>query len=80
MSAAQVKALHLQIEEVLTVAVKSKADSALFPDSWLFHWRWIGKQASKMGDGKQIAFVTVGGRTSAFVPSVQKKITKKKKK
>ena len=33
--------------------------------------RWTGKQASSI-DGKKIDFITVGSRTSAYVPSLQK--------
>lgn len=34
--------------------------------------RWTGKKASKDAHGNHIEFVTVGSRTSAFVPALQK--------
>ncbi len=34
--------------------------------------RWTNKKASKDASGRAISFVTVGSRTSAFVPAVQK--------
>lgn len=52
------------------------ADSEKFPEKWLFNHRWgKGKknQPSVLPNGEKIVFLTVGGRTSAVVPSVQKK-------
>ena len=51
------------------------ADSENFPENWLFKYRWGKgkKEASVLPNGEKISFVTVGGRTSAIVPSVQKK-------
>lgn len=52
------------------------ADSEQFPEEWLFKHRWgKGKknQASVLPNGNKIVFLTVGGRTSAVVPSVQRK-------
>lgn len=59
-----------------SLAVETKSDSSLFPATWLFKHRWgKGKKDStnKLPNGAKIVFVTVGGRTSAVVPSVQKK-------
>lgn len=52
------------------------ADSEQFPEEWLFKHRWgKGKknQPSVLPNGNKIVFLTVGGRTSAVVPSVQRK-------
>lgn len=52
------------------------ADSEKFPEHWLFKHRWgKGKKnhSSVLPNGEKITFLTVGGRTSAVVPSVQKK-------
>jgi formamidopyrimidine-DNA glycosylase len=49
------------------------ADSDRFPPHWLFHVRW-GKKAGKTSTGHAIAFETVGGRTSCYVPALQKKV------
>lgn len=52
------------------------ADPEKFPEHWLFKHRWgKGKknQPSVLPNGEKIIFLTVGGRTSAVVPSVQKK-------
>ncbi|XP_057533973.1 formamidopyrimidine-DNA glycosylase isoform X2 [Amaranthus tricolor] len=58
------------IKEVIHLAVEVDADAQQFPFDWLFHFRW-GKKPGKV-DGKKIDFVTVGGRTTAYVPELQK--------
>jgi formamidopyrimidine-DNA glycosylase len=75
-SPAQLKQLHASILYVCQTAVDTLADSEKFPDDWLFKHRWgKGKKGSKMElpNGAKITFLTVGGRTSCVVPSVQKK-------
>ena len=76
LSAAQVKQLHRSIQYVCGFAVDSLADSSKFPEEWLFKHRWgKGKKdsASELPNGAKIVFLTVGGRTSCVVPSMQKK-------
>jgi formamidopyrimidine-DNA glycosylase len=46
------------------------ADSEQFPAGWLFHRRW-GKVAGKDANGHRLDFITVGGRTSCYVPALQ---------
>ncbi|XP_010691111.2 formamidopyrimidine-DNA glycosylase isoform X2 [Beta vulgaris subsp. vulgaris] len=58
------------IKEVIQHAVEVDADSQRFPFDWLFHNRW-GKKPGKV-DGKKIDFITSGGRTTAYVPELQK--------
>lgn len=75
-SAAQLKQLHTSILYVTKTAVDLLADSSKFPDEWLFNHRWgKGKKdaPTKLPSGAAITFLTVGGRTSCVVPSVQKK-------
>ncbi|KAH8697550.1 Formamidopyrimidine-DNA glycosylase N-terminal domain-containing protein [Talaromyces proteolyticus] len=72
----QIIQLHKSIEYVCTASVDVLADSEKFPEDWLFKHRWgKGKknQASVLPNGDKIVFLTVGGRTSAVVPAVQKK-------
>ncbi|CAA9958538.1 Formamidopyrimidine-DNA glycosylase [Pyrenophora teres f. maculata] len=71
----QVKALHEAIMYVCDTAVAANGDSDLFPEHWLMKHRWGKgkKEASKLPTGEKITFLKVGGRTSAIVPSVQKK-------
>ena len=76
LSSAQVKQLHKSILYVCGLSVKYLADSSKFPEEWLFKHRWAkGKKdsATKLPNGSKFVFLTVGGRTSCVVPSVQKK-------
>ncbi|CAG8751190.1 25209_t:CDS:2, partial [Racocetra persica] len=69
----QITALYENLIYVCQTAVEANADSSLFPSSWLFHYRWskANKAGAFMPDGEKILFDTVGGRTTAIVPSVQ---------
>lgn len=60
---------------VTGLACEVLADSEQFPADWLMKYRWDkGKKASNvLPNGAKIVHLTVGGRTSAIVPSVQKK-------
>lgn len=71
----QISELHKQLMEVVRIAIETKSDADLFPESWLFKHRWgKGKKAvHQMPNGDKITFLTVGGRTSAIVPTLQKK-------
>ncbi|KAM3380568.1 Formamidopyrimidine-DNA glycosylase [Capsicum chinense] len=59
------------INEVIKKAVEVGADSSQYPTSWIFHSR-EKKPGKAFVDGKKIEFITAGGRTSAFVPDLQK--------
>jgi len=84
LSEEQIRALHQQIKDVCTIAVNANADYTKFPDDWLFRHRWgkgKGKKAKegddsmlKLPDGRPatIRWVTVGGRTSAYVIELQR--------
>jgi len=72
----QIKQLHTSIHYICSTAVELLGDSDKFPEDWLFKHRWgKGKKGTTntMPSGEKILFLTVGGRTSAVVPSVQKK-------
>lgn len=72
----QIKQLHKSIHYVCSFAVDNLADSSKFPEEWLFKHRW-GKgrkdSSTTLPNGSKFVFMTVGGRTSCVVPSVQKK-------
>ncbi|THG19656.1 hypothetical protein TEA_024669 [Camellia sinensis var. sinensis] len=63
-------ALHKCIKEVIQYAVEVDADCSRFPLEWLFHFRW-GKKPGQV-NGKTIEFIAAGGRTTAYVPELQK--------
>jgi formamidopyrimidine-DNA glycosylase len=71
----QIKRLHDAIMYVCDTAVGTLAESDKFPKDWLMKYRWDKgkKSGSQLPNGAKITFLTVGGRTSAIVPSVQKK-------
>lgn len=76
LSSTQVSQLHKSIHYVCGLAVGTLSDSSKFPEDWLFKHRWTkGKKdaPTTLPNGSKFVFLTVGGRTSAVVPSVQKK-------
>eukprot|EP00536_Pseudo-nitzschia_multiseries_P007190 jgi/Psemu1/296487/fgenesh1_pm.166_\ len=73
----QARDLVHRLHSILDEAVRCLSNDEDFPREWLFHYRW-SKRGSKTttvkdAEGRSIAFVTSGGRTSAVVPSIQKK-------
>lgn len=74
-SEAQINALHDSLVQVCTTACETLADSSQFPENWLMKHRWNKgkKNANVLPNGEKIIHLKVGGRTSAVVPSVQKK-------
>ncbi|MBI2205179.1 MAG: hypothetical protein HYU41_15130 [Candidatus Rokubacteria bacterium] len=68
----EVSRLRAAIRTVIGTAVRVGADGDRFPRTWLFHNRW-GKAAGAITPrGERIRFDTIGGRTTAWAPSVQK--------
>ncbi|XP_027340725.1 formamidopyrimidine-DNA glycosylase isoform X2 [Abrus precatorius] len=63
--------LYKCIKEVIEKAVEVGADSSRYPTSWIFHSR-EKKPGKAFVDGKSIDFITAGGRTTAYVPELQK--------
>ncbi|KAG4178850.1 hypothetical protein ERO13_A10G068900v2 [Gossypium hirsutum] len=69
--------LHNFIKEVIEKAVEVGADSSQFPSNWIFHSR-EKKPGKAFVDGLapepicKIDFINAGGRTSAYVPELQK--------
>ncbi|KAL2255967.1 hypothetical protein VTK26DRAFT_2410 [Humicola hyalothermophila] len=72
----QIKSLYESIRHVCEFACDKLGDSDQFPKDWLFHYRWAkGAKGtvSHLPSGEKLAFLTVGGRTSCYVPALQKK-------
>ncbi|KAK4507719.1 hypothetical protein PRZ48_001454 [Zasmidium cellare] len=71
----EIKRIHDSLIAVCTTACETLADSKQFPENWLMKYRWDkGKKDSNvLPNGDKIVHLTVGGRTSAIVPNVQKK-------
>lgn len=73
---AHLLSLHTELSNVCKTAVAVDADSSKFPENWLFKHRWgKGKKEHNLklpsGEPATIKFITVGGRTSAFVTELQ---------
>ncbi|KAJ7293819.1 AtMMH-1 [Mycena rebaudengoi] len=73
----QLVALHEQTSDVCSTAVAVNADDSKFPEHWLFKHRWgKGKKTPHnlklpSGEPATIKWITVGGRTSAYVVELQ---------
>ncbi|MBV8761593.1 MAG: hypothetical protein JO257_30135 [Deltaproteobacteria bacterium] len=72
LDAREVSALRRSIRSVVGHAVKVGADHARFPRTWLFEHRWGATRGSQQINGHAIRRDEVGGRTTAWVPALQK--------
>jgi len=73
LTAAEVGRLHARLRSVVALAVRVGADSDRFPPKWLFHTRWSKRLKSPVTPrGERIRYLTVGGRTTAWVAEVQR--------
>lgn len=68
----EVLCLRSKIVEVLDFAVSVTANYDRFPEHWLFHHRWGGAKGKDQIEGRNIVRETIGGRTTAWVPELQK--------
>ncbi len=64
--------IRLKLRTIVKTAVRVEARKDRFPKGWLFHKRWGKDTTQSMGRGKPIVFDEVGGRTTAWVPAVQR--------
>ena len=69
LSAAEVARLRSRLIAIVRLAVDAGADDARYPRAWLFHHRWGRAKGSHTARGEPIVHVTIGGRTTAVVPS-----------
>jgi len=69
--------LYEKLLEVCHIAAETEGNTAYFPKNWLMLHRWgksrSKKEEQKTANGHVVSFVKVGGRTSCFVPDLQKK-------
>jgi len=68
----QVRQLRLRLLSIVRKAVAVGANSDRFPRSWLFHHRWGKDRQARTSRGESIVHETIGGRTTAWVPSRQR--------
>lgn len=60
------------MSRVVNRAVAVNAVKSGFPRSWLFHKRWGKARGATSARGEPIEHIVVAGRTTAWVPSVQR--------
>lgn len=71
----ETETLYKTLVEICEFVVQVEGNTQKFPDNWLMLHRWgKGRKAKQTTfDGHAVSHVTVGGRTSCFVASLQKK-------
>ena len=73
LSDAQVAEVLRCLLHVCRTACSCHADSSRFPQEWLFHHRWANQTSGSLTCSiGRIHFAEVGGRTTAYLPAVQK--------
>jgi len=64
--------VRARLRGVVRLAVRVGADSERFPRTWLFHHRWDHDPLARTSSGARLRWETIGGRTTAWAPSVQR--------
>ncbi len=72
LSGLEVGRLRARLRAVVRRAVSVDAESDRFPRTWLFHHRWGRERDARTARGERIVHLTVGGRTTAWVPTRQR--------
>jgi formamidopyrimidine-DNA glycosylase len=72
LSTSELAKLRKAILHVLQLAVDAGADHEKYPETWMFHHRWGGARGHQKIGNHDIVREQVGGRTTAWVPKVQK--------
>jgi formamidopyrimidine-DNA glycosylase len=77
LSLTQCNQLSEAIAMVITTACSVHANSSLFPPDWIFHHRWEKRSSGQSSaerrlEGHLVRYETINGRTSAYVPHLQR--------
>ncbi len=64
--------LRAKLRSVIATSVRALNDSDRYPRTWLFHDRWGRDPGALTSRGEPIRYLTIAGRTTAWVPSVQR--------
>ena len=67
----EIRRVRSALGRIVRRAVEVDADKKRFPRNWLFHHRWGKNGDARTSGGEKVEFLTVGGRTTAWVPSRQ---------
>ena len=69
---AEIARMRGALKRVMGVSVRLSNDSDRYPRGWLFHRRWGKNPRAVTSTGERIRHITVGGRTTAWVPTRQR--------
>jgi formamidopyrimidine-DNA glycosylase len=72
LSDAEIARMRAALKLVMDVSVRLSNDSDRYPRGWLFHRRWGKNPRAVTIHGHRIRHITLGGRTTAWVPDVQR--------
>jgi formamidopyrimidine-DNA glycosylase len=72
LSDAEIARMRTALEKVIDTSVRLSNDSDRYPRGWLFHRRWGKNPRAVTLRGDAIRHITLGGRTTAWVPSLQR--------
>jgi formamidopyrimidine-DNA glycosylase len=72
LTATEVRRLRTCLSRIIRTAVAVDADKNRFPRSWLFLHRWGKNAQATTARGERIIHQTIAGRTTAWVPEVQR--------
>ncbi len=68
----EARRLRTVLRRVVETAVSVDAESSRYPAGWLFHRRWGRRAEATTARGEAIEHLEIGGRTTAWVPAVQR--------
>lgn len=71
LTAVEARRLRKCLVGIVRKAVAVDARKERFPRTWLFHRRWGKPAAASTARGEPVEFLTIAGRTTAWVPSRQ---------
>jgi formamidopyrimidine-DNA glycosylase len=64
--------MRTALKLVIDTSVRLSNDSDRYPRGWLFHRRWGKNPRAVTLRGHRIRHITLGGRTTAWVPDIQR--------
>jgi len=68
----EVARMRAALKRVIDTSVRLSNDSDRYPSGWLFHRRWGKNPRAVTRTGERIRHITLGGRTTAWVPARQR--------
>ena len=68
----EIARMRASLKRVIDTSVRLSNDSDRYPSGWLFHRRWGKNPRAVTRTGERIRHITLGGRTTAWVPARQR--------